>query len=138
MTTIPTTPTLYRCVSDSYDADCSELYASVEEFEAMCAECFDGIVPDLREIGGDWHDAAGLVLEAVLAAKNGNRYKIEAIREHDGGMREGVSCCANLGEAHGATYATRAEAEAEAEHLRESWQTDWDMGECPTYAVEEV
>ena len=65
-------------------------------------------------------------------------YRVIAIRLHDGGMREDVSGDATLGDAYRDTYETPEEAEEVAGDLRDTWQEDWDLGDCPTYEVEEV
>lgn len=53
---------MYRCITDRYDPDGSNTYASVAEFLAMCQAVL-GATPDLREQGGDYYDSEGLVLE---------------------------------------------------------------------------
>lgn len=53
--------TKLRCISDSY-TQTPDIFDSVDEFIAMCLECF-GEAPAIVEQHDGWHDDVGLVLE---------------------------------------------------------------------------
>jgi len=62
---------MYRCVSDLYDPNGDIPYDSLEDFLAMCQECF-GEQPTLREtFAGDYEDEDGTLILQVLDDESG-------------------------------------------------------------------
>lgn len=71
---------MYRCISDYYDPQ-GGLYPTIEEFLAMCRDCF-GEAPELAETSpGKWGSQTITVLEAVPVAHLEVRGKTTNLRE---------------------------------------------------------
>jgi len=78
---------MYRCVSDLYDPNGDIPYDSLEDFLAMCQECF-GEQPTLREtFAGDYEDTDGTLVLQVLDDESDDYDDGEAMDgDHDSAM----------------------------------------------------